>query len=165
MIQHVWSVLCQSASVDKESRSLSLFNVIESITIFAEISSQPIRLPIHFAIVSLWRKSMDNDAVDKGKTQISFCAPDGTRVKKLELELDLSDSLFHRQIINSGGIVLSGPGLYKFLVEKFEEADGWKLAAELPFEVVYETALQGRTKKTPSKSRKRASSYEPDNSG
>ena len=36
MIEHVWSVLCQSGAIDKESSHISMFDVMEGIKIFAE---------------------------------------------------------------------------------------------------------------------------------
>lgn len=51
MLNHVWSVICQSSSIDKQNNSISLFNCIESINIEKNKTSI---LPISFNIVNYW---------------------------------------------------------------------------------------------------------------
>src|SRR3989344_9315430 len=61
--RNLWSVLCRVASVDKESNSLSLFNVIDEITInkaenlekeekTISMEKEAIIVPIEFVIVT-----------------------------------------------------------------------------------------------------------------
>src|SRR3989338_5214550 len=68
MINHLWSIACSRTSVDRESNNISLFEVLEQLT----LSGGPIQpgkkgvVPILFEIVSLWTKEHENETI-KGR--------------------------------------------------------------------------------------------------
>ena len=70
MIEHIFSVVCSGISIDAETNAISLFKVLEQLNVFTD-SEQPLRIPIHFEILSLWtRRSPEIPC--RGKTRLTF---------------------------------------------------------------------------------------------
>ena len=71
MAEHLWSVLCGRAVIDKYTSTLSIFDVREAITVgVPEEAPQPIIVPIPITMASLWLRS----ETDIGET--------GTKVRR-----------------------------------------------------------------------------------
>jgi hypothetical protein len=138
MIRHVWSVLCNNASVDIDSGSVSLFNLMEQLTVFTH-STDEIILPIRFEIFSLWTYEED-DATAQGEIQVTFCDPDQTCHKHAELDIDLTNASFSRTRIRFEGLKIKGPGKYQFKVEFCPKGgSSFSPAAILPLFIVYQS--------------------------
>jgi hypothetical protein len=138
LIEHVWSILCESGAIDYENGHVSLFNVIEILKIFGD-SEQINRFPFRFEIFSLWTR-FDPNASTKGKMRIVYCKPGGESKPLLELAIDLIDNLFHRTRVHAQGLELNGAGIYKFIVELQEEGmEDWKVVATIPLHVQFES--------------------------
>ena len=99
MIEHIFSILCDSTSIDKYSNSLSIFKVIERIVIYSE-PEKTIQLPMHFEIISQWMRSDVNNPCT-GYARVSLHDPKGISKKNVEIEIDLSKSLFGNTLISS----------------------------------------------------------------
>jgi hypothetical protein len=137
MIDHVFSVICHSSAIDRETNVVSIQDVLEQVTIYTE-ETDPIILPIGFEIFSLW-VLRDENIHCKGKLQIFYCNPNDECKNQAELEINLSDVLFYRSRIKSSALQLTGPGRYKFLVKLQQEGStSWDIVATLPFIVRYE---------------------------
>ena len=131
MIQHVWSVVCQSTSIDTDTNRISLFNVLENLTIFTQ-AEEPITLPIGFEIFTLWTRS-HVDQPCKGRMRVYYCHPSGETTNPFEVPIDLSQAIYFRSRTRSQGLALTTPGRYVFLVEIQDEGeDAWRRVAELP---------------------------------
>lgn len=131
MIEHVWSVLSQSVSVDERSQSLSIFNILEKITICSDIN-EPIVLPIAHQISSLWVRK-DLDVPCNGKMRVFVSKPNEEKQEVLELNVDLSDSPFHRTIVRANQLIITGPGKYVFFVELLnQESQNWDTVSKIP---------------------------------
>jgi hypothetical protein len=136
VIEHVWSVLCQNSAVDNETGSVSLLNVLETITILGEARGE-IKLHVNHEVFSEWVRT-DEKLPAKGMMRLSFCNTENECKQKLELPVDLSEQVFARTRIKLSGLTISGPGRYKFIVElKLEGSDRWELKVTLPLMVVF----------------------------
>jgi hypothetical protein len=136
MIRHIWSVLCQSASFDIQTNNVSLQNVLESIIVVGELdASHPIF--VQAEIVSLWaRENINLSAV--GKMRAHFIQPDGKKAPEINLDINLTQGIFHRTRINiTPGLVLVEKGEHIFHIEyQIKGDDNWLLAAKIPLIVV-----------------------------
>jgi hypothetical protein len=132
MIQHVWSVVCQSASFDAQTNSVSLFNTLENLLVFGAPSKErPFILSCE--IVSLWARE-NADLPCSGQMQVSLKLSDNEKPHTVSLEIDLSKTPFHRTRITIGAIPMTTTGRFEFLVEyRISAKDDWTTAARLPF--------------------------------
>ena len=68
MVEHVWTVLCQKAPIDRDTNDLSLHSVLEEITLLEEppeVSSKGNVVmigPLPMTVVSLWARSEADEA-------------------------------------------------------------------------------------------------------
>jgi hypothetical protein len=138
MIEHIWSILCNGASIDSETNSVRIFDALEQLTVYTN-EEAPITLPIHFEIISLWIRS--NELVpSKGKMQVFFSDSSNECKNQAELEIDLSQAIYFRTRVKADGLQLKGPGRYKFIVElKQEDESGWEKVASIPLLVSYQS--------------------------
>jgi hypothetical protein len=138
MIEHIFSVLCSSVSIDAETNAISLFKVLEQLIVYTD-SQQPLRIPIHFEILSLWtRRSPDTSC--RGKTRITYCTPLNAQKQHAEMDIDLSQATNYRSRIISEGLELTGPGRYQFVIELQQKNDPtWVQVANLPVMVIYQS--------------------------
>jgi len=136
VINHVWSVLCQNAVVDNETGSVSLINILETITVFSEAKGE-VKIPISYEIFSEWIREENNHPAT-GMMRLFFCNAQNECKHQLELPIDLREHLFARTRIKLAGLTINGSGWYKFLVElKIAGSDKWELKASLPLMVVF----------------------------
>lgn len=134
MIEHVWSVLCHNAAVDAETGSVSLLNILETLIIFGEAKGE-VKLPIQYEVFSEWVRA-DEKQPAKGTMRLFFCNAENECKQQLELPVDLSEHLFARTRVKSNGLVINGPGRYKFLVQLKEDgSERWQPVASLPLVV------------------------------
>jgi hypothetical protein len=138
MIEHIFSVICSGLSIDAETNNISIFKVLEQLTVNTD-STEPVRIPIHFEILSLWTRQPLQDPC-YGKTRITFSTPSNKQKQQAEINIDLSKTTNHRSRIVSDGIVLSGPGKYLFIIELQQQDDPtWVKVASLPLLVTYQS--------------------------
>jgi len=131
MIEHVWSVICNGSSIDQETNTISLYNVLEQIGVFSDTPDST-SLPIHLEIFSLWVRK-DEKVAGSGKMRMFFCDPSESYKNKAELDIDLKDTVFFRSKIKVDGLDLNGDGRYKFVVELQQEGEeSWQKVASLP---------------------------------
>lgn len=141
MIQHVWSVICQSASFDVQTHSVSLFNTLENLLVFGTPSKErPFFLSCE--IVSLWAREKV-DVPCSGQMQVSLNLPDTEALHTVSLELDLTKTPFHRTRITIGAIPMTVTGRFEFVVEyRLTGNETWETVARLPF-IVSSKTLDG----------------------
>ncbi len=138
MIKHCYSLICGHAVIDERTRFLSVFDVIEQINVKGE-PDQTIRIPMRFDLVSVWMKIETKD-LDKGVSRISLSKPGDIISNISEVEINLTEATFFRSIIQFSGIELTGPGLYKFVIEFKQTNDDLAEVSEIPFVVTYKTS-------------------------
>jgi hypothetical protein len=142
MIQHVWSVLCQSASFDMQSNTVSLFNIIENFIVFGA-PSKGTPLILSCEIVSLWTRDAE-DVPESGQMQVYLMQGDKKAADAvISLEIDLKKTPFHRTRISIGALPLFSTGRFEFHVEyKLAGEDTWQHPARLPFYVIQQPVPQ-----------------------
>jgi hypothetical protein len=125
------------ASIDQNTNSISLFNILEQITVFTD-QVDAISLPIELEIVSGWiRKNVDEPT--QGKMRVFFFDPLDNHKNIAELGIDLRKAIFYRTRVASKILAVKGPGRYKFVVElQQESSSSWEIVATLPFIVTYQ---------------------------
>lgn len=136
MIEHVWSVICQNAAVDNETGNVSLFNILETITIIGEAKENG-RIPINYEVFSEWVRA-DEKQPAKGTMRLFFSSPENEYKQQVELPVDLSEHLFARTRIKLNTLKINGSGRYKFIIKmKMDDSDQWELQATLPLIVIF----------------------------
>lgn len=141
MIDHVWSVVCSHAVIDKESNNVSLHNVIEQLVfekpdIPEDIDPDRVIIPQNFSVVTLWsRTDLEKGVIGYGRVKL-YSPTNEMLLSSDEFEIDLYN---HRRFRSRGrfpGIVNRGPGKYIISVElRIDEGADWSEVARVPIEV------------------------------
>lgn len=142
-IRHIWSILCQSSAIDRDSNSLSLFHLVEEITITKEKGTtaekaeaqKNFRLPVQLELVSLWdREDAEERSVD---AKMQLLDPQGkvliNQTYPLNFEKGKRRLRFRAKM---GGLIVSISGEYLFVVSIREGgAKEYRDMAEVPLTV------------------------------
>lgn len=119
MIEHIFSAVCSRTSVDSDTNSVSLFNIVEQINIYSE-NEIPGIVPIYLEIFSEWVRS-ENSTPCSGKIRIFICDPNNKCKQQAELAIDLRQATFFRTRVRSNAIEYKGPGRYTFTIELLQD--------------------------------------------
>lgn len=124
MITHLWTVLCLKSSVDKDTNNISLFSILEQITISGPPLPQGLTglLPMEFEVVNLWYNSPDVGP-QNGHARISLKDSSGNILAIHEFEADVTRFSRHRTISKVNGIPFREPGTYQLLLQLRREGD------------------------------------------
>jgi hypothetical protein len=136
MAEHVWSVLCSKSVIDTETRQVSLFDTLETLTIKLgePLPAEGGLIPFRTDVVSLWRRS-DPAQPEKTMCKCEIVGPRGdTIIVTVEMEVDLSKERRFRSTFRTEVFPIRGSGTYRFNVSQKISA-AWVLAASLPLEV------------------------------
>jgi hypothetical protein len=136
MIDHIFSIICDTSSIDIDTNKISLLNVLEQLKVFSD--SHDVSIPIRFEIFSLWARS-DSETPGVGYYRIIFSGAGFEREIQSPFKIDLTKVHFFRSRAKVLGIQLKGPGIYRFNIEFTPENDqNWMRVASLPFLVEYQ---------------------------
>jgi len=141
MINHVWSVVCESASIDNKSNRVSLFNTIE--TLITDVSPSEEK-PFLFSceLISLWYFDGEGETRN-GTMRLLFESPNGKQLGDLTVPIDFSTSDFHRTRLFMKSIPILQPGMSFFLIDyKLGDSDDWKFGAKIPVKLVLSKQLK-----------------------
>lgn len=149
MALHIWSVACRKGVVDKFTSLVSLFDVIESLTLTVGAGSDFIAktkearkkgeyagLPSEIMIVSLWHRS-DPDIPEQATCRYRVLTPEG-KVPPPDVEAIILDLETHVRVRTFGkvpSLPFAGFGDYWVLVETQVDDEKWKEVARLPIEL------------------------------
>jgi hypothetical protein len=138
MIDHVWTVVCSRAVIDRDSNNVSLQNVIEQLRIQADPLPDGV-LPIPLQLATLWARA-DLEVPARGYVRVTFLSPSSEAlIGPFESEIDLIDYRRHRTRADFKGLPLRESGRYVFRVElRIEDQDQWHQVAAIPLEVNFE---------------------------
>jgi hypothetical protein len=140
MIRHVWTVVCARSSIDSESNNISLFDVLEQLTLQGPLPEGRGQLAIPHEIVSLWtRERLDEGAT--GESRIKMVAPSGWTTEGRTIQLDLTRFNRLRTRGRPAALPVEGSGLY-WIVTEFRPGPGteWQEVARAPLELRMEVA-------------------------
>ena len=134
MIDHVWTVVCSRAVIDRESNNVSIQNVIEQIT----IQGEPLPdgwLGIEMTAISLWARSAP-DTPARGKMRLSFVSPSGVELGSFEGKINLNEHPRSRNIFRFTKLPLKENGWHYFRV--YLQINGeWQEIGKIPLEVSF----------------------------
>ena len=135
MIRHIWSVLCQSASFDQQTNNISLLNVLEQVITSGEPTADRPGI-VQAELVSLWKR-VQLDTPSNGKMRAFYIDPTGKQSDPISLEINLSQSIFHRTRLSLPRFPLITKGEYIFHTEyQVQGEEQWRPASEIPLVVL-----------------------------
>lgn len=139
MVEHIWSVLCQSSVIDSDSNNISIHNVLEQVNIqgIPPGEGKTGVVPQAFQIVSLFsRTELENPS--SATCRMKIRRPNGDITKEFEFDADLTQKVRMRYRNIFSGLGIFEAGLYRFDIEiKQSGSDDWKSVARIPLEVQF----------------------------
>jgi hypothetical protein len=138
MIDHVWTVVCSRAIVDRSSNNVSIQNVLEQFSVRAEPKPDAL-IAVPFEVMTLWARS-DFSVPASGSERLTLYSPSGVKIGERVFALDLMGNVRrYRTRASFNGLPASEPGRYAFRVELQEgDDDEWRAVAAVPLEVIFE---------------------------
>lgn len=135
MIDHIWSIVCARAIVDRETGSVSLHEVIEQINIKGEPESDKV-LPVVFDLITYWIRS-NSDEPENGEMRLSFSSPSGEVKLGYSSVIDLTKHERSRNILRIENLPIQEPGRHYFNIEQKIDDDNWRQVAAIPISVKF----------------------------
>ena len=136
MIEHVWTVVCRQAVVDKESNTMSMQAVLENIEIFGEPEEGKM-VPMQFDVASLWSRTSEN-VPSAGIVRIELISPTGNKLlASKDIEVNLLETERHRTIVHFQGMPVGVAGRHTICVELQEEGSGVSAIASVPIMIKF----------------------------
>ncbi len=138
-MKHLWSIICNRSSVDRETNSLSLFNCAEQIDIAFPLDDKIQKkrnISIQFEIVSLWRDK-ENAKKRNFDLQIELFDPNNKKLNQFTMKAIFPERKKQlRTIVKINGLTVTSPGEYKFKVSYKEiEKTKFEQATEIPLDI------------------------------
>lgn len=151
MIQHIWSVLTESSSIDTTTNNLSLFSVLEQIQIevvkvresvaLPPSEAERIPFPVPATLVTMWRRSPAG-VPERGRCRLQITSDDGKVLgtgRPADVNLTTHDRLRMRTSIQSIPLAVPEPGSRQdqtiWFTMQLEKGENWETQASIPLEV------------------------------
>ncbi len=137
-IRNVWTIITQSSAIDRDTNSLSLFDVVEEINL--QITGplpENAAFPINTQLVSLWEREESGTDLEL-KVRVVLKDPKGENLMENEASLKLEPAHIRSRFrIQFQGMRITSPGVYKYALYSLEPAktEGKDLLASVPIEV------------------------------
>lgn len=139
-IEHVWSIICSSSSIDADKNNITLFNVIERMQFnsngkLEKIGKESAKLiNTQFELVSLWKKSDFEDTVSI-KGEAVLIDPRGEKMASLEFPIEIKNPARRlRTRLQFDKIMLTVSGDYIWQI-KVKMDGGEYVVNEVPLEI------------------------------
>ncbi|HVA48045.1 MAG TPA: hypothetical protein VNH11_16870 [Pirellulales bacterium] len=137
MIEHIWTFLCRGSAVDRDSNSLSIFDIVEQFSLVpVDQQPHPQMIPLFFELVSVWARQNPAEPC-REFARVELSQPDNTTLPITEYEVDLME--FERSRIRGRlpGFPTNMPGRYFVQVSRRPtEDDPWEVVARVPLTIV-----------------------------
>ena len=131
-MDHVWSVLCLKASIDRETNNISLFDVLEQVRVHPPLEREGAVGPLE--LISLWTRSAGYP--ERGQARVSLRGPSGHIQFQQIQEIDLREYRRMRARLRVVVMPIEGPGTYVFSVEvPRPNSEDWTEIAKIPLDV------------------------------
>ena len=133
MVEHIWTVICKSSARDRDTGTVSLFEVLESIEITGKGERGALRFDAN--VMSYWTRS-DPKVTCRAESRLIFCLPNGETAESSKQSIELID--LPRQISRTmvSEVPVEGPGVYKMRVELQQDGEEkWNTVASIPFTI------------------------------
>lgn len=119
MAEHVWTILCEQATVDEKTNNLSLLRIIEQIEVAIsspELPPTPFVIPVDWTIGSFWARTKW-DQPEKVRARLQTLSPTGTRLGVGEFDVDLTVHRRMRTLSKIAQFAIDKGGLYTFSLD------------------------------------------------
>lgn len=138
-MKHIWSILCEKASIDPNTQVLSLSNCVEEISFKLdknEIKQKGIIfVPINFQLVTLWLLDGTKKAISF-KLKLEVFDPAGNILSMSESNIKvLAGYLRYRNILTFSSFPISTEGRYNLRVSQKIEDKKFVILSEIPMDV------------------------------
>jgi hypothetical protein len=142
-IKNIWTIVCKNSSVDKNSNSLSIFNILEEIQL-TKNPNVPVpkegimpAAPLAYEIITLWSRETKSDNELTANMQTELLDPTNkvlqSNVSEIKFEKDKSRL---RIIVKALGLPITTGGTYHFRVSLKKAADKeYKYVSQVSLEV------------------------------
>jgi hypothetical protein len=140
MINHVWSALCSKSVIDVDTNTISMFDMIEALTVGiadnapARKDGEQITIPINYEAVSYWIRQSDKET-EYATLELEILDPKGKVLHKMQNKMEFKQGLKRlRSRVKMFGLNVTHEGIYKFII-KITQEDKTDIVAELPVDV------------------------------
>lgn len=141
MVDHVWSVLCSRAVIDKETNNVSIQNILERVTVGAE-PEPGLALPIEHEIITFWTRG-DLESPERATMRIKYVTPSGHEFAVHQQDIDLTKHANYRTRVRSLTLRYVETGRHFFNIElKPESVEEWRRVASIPIDMRFDPSLQ-----------------------
>jgi len=146
-IQCVWGLLCSLSSVDQERNNISLFNVIDQVSLpsgfFIEQKNQnkPLSIPLEHEVVILWKRTLGIEFSDEQLSlawKLKVIDPIGKVIYENFISLILKKGAKRlRSRVKMNGFIATIPGQYVYRIELVQsEKEDFTRVFEIPVDVL-----------------------------
>lgn len=137
MINLIYAVICSGSSIDGETNNVSLFNILDQITIYDHPKKNG-AVSIPFEIFTSWIRA-NPEIPGKGIQRILYKGPSGKTLGSVETMIDLSNAERFRNRVKFSTLPVKTSGRHTFLIEYQEEGENkWKKVASIPLTIVFD---------------------------
>ena len=142
-----WAFLCRSSAIDIDTNSISLFNIIEDLSVSSdppavvEEENDPFPMALGSCELVVASARTDSGVPERSPIRVLLKFPTETPpALMLEAEINLESAQRNRFRLQLPGLPISGRGIYRFSIE-VQESDGkeWHQLHEVPISVEYQT--------------------------
>lgn len=141
MAEHVWSILCSSSIIDRETQAVSLLNIVEIFTITepAAILNQALETKAAFQVqMELWSQWFRSDYATPETVTVrcSLVAPGEERLPPQSFLVSLEEAPTAHTKLRISLFPFRGAGVYSWVIEKrVGDPDNWEVVARIPIEL------------------------------
>lgn len=143
-INHLWSILSESVSVDQTTNILSLFNTVEEINVFqAQIAGLPTEnglttIPTRLVLSTLWKNDALNQAPEEQEVKITLHSPDNKKLQEIGYKFRFQNGKPRmRAMINIPALTIEKKtGEYTLVIELREVNNGkYYRVGQIPLQI------------------------------
>ncbi len=140
-MNHIWSVLCKKASIDSQTNSMSLFDIIDKLTITQNTTQELMEVPSEFVMPLEFQLATLISDISKKETdpivKVSLFNAKGELMGETENPLEIpKNAKSMRAVVVFDAIKIKGEGMYVFKVGmRGNKKEIYKEVAEIPMEV------------------------------
>jgi len=146
-IKCVWGLLCSLSSIDQERNNISLFNIIEQVTLPKNFFEKQLAdkkdyiFPLPHEIVLCWKRTFDTSVFNEeifADFKIKTVDPLGRVLQEILNPIKFPPNMKRLRVrFAMQGVLASEPGNYVHQIEmKVQNQKDFRKILEIPFEVV-----------------------------
>jgi len=137
----VFFLVAEKTSIDSRTNSLSIFNVLESMTLQGDASppgDQVVKVATEYQVV-VRAVRHNTDVPESGTGHVRLLAPDGAELMRNEFDVDLTESSQAGVVLAMQDLPVKEAGWYAFVLSlpKSEDSEPSE-AARYPFAIRFE---------------------------